>query len=196
MQVALRLFTENGFGATTTRELATELGFTKAALHYHFRTKDDLLEALVRPAFDALNELLAAVPAHPSIVQRRQLLADYVDLTIASSDLVQAFATDPSMARRPMLKDGWADYQQLAQRLSGQSRPDSATRTRVRFTIGGIHASLRGLHGDADDVAVVRAAALTAAEGALGLADTKADRSRNAATRRSSTDVNRLQTKQ
>ena len=46
MEAALDLFAEKGFAQTATRELAERLGFTKAALYYHFRTKDDLLAAL------------------------------------------------------------------------------------------------------------------------------------------------------
>src|SRR5262245_44199063 len=47
LATAVELIAEKGFAATTTRELSERLGFTKAALYYHFRTKDDLLVALV-----------------------------------------------------------------------------------------------------------------------------------------------------
>ena len=168
LRVAVRLFTENGFAATTTRELSEELGFTKAALYYHFRTKDDLLEALVTPAFAGLKELLDAVSPQPTPAQRRTLLAGYVDLTVSRADLVHAFASDPSMARRPILRGSWTMFQQLTALLSGQAQPDAATRTRVRFALGGIHAALRNLDS-ADDVRVVRDATFEAACGALGL---------------------------
>jgi AcrR family transcriptional regulator len=168
LRVALALFTEKGFAATTTRELSEELGFTKAALYYHFRTKDDLLEALVMPAFDDLRAILDRVPEQPAVPDRRALLAGYVDLTMGSSQLVQAFASDPSMARRPTLRTNWGMFHELATKLSGQARPDAATRTRVRFALGGIHAALRDLDR-ADDHDVVREATLTAAYGALGI---------------------------
>jgi AcrR family transcriptional regulator len=46
LDVALDLFTEKGFDKTSLREIAAELGFSKAALYYHFASKDDILLAL------------------------------------------------------------------------------------------------------------------------------------------------------
>ena len=45
--VALKLFTEQGYEATSLREIAEALGVTKAALYYHFRTKDDIVTSLI-----------------------------------------------------------------------------------------------------------------------------------------------------
>ena len=44
--MALDLFIEKGFDGTSLREIAEQLGFTKAALYYHFASKDDILMAL------------------------------------------------------------------------------------------------------------------------------------------------------
>jgi AcrR family transcriptional regulator len=46
LDVALDLFIEKGFDKTSLREIAEQLGFTKAALYYHFESKDDILMAL------------------------------------------------------------------------------------------------------------------------------------------------------
>ena len=37
--VALQMFIDKGYEATSLREIAEELGVTKAALYYHFDTK-------------------------------------------------------------------------------------------------------------------------------------------------------------
>ena len=44
--MALDLFTEQGFDGTSLRQIAEQLGVTKAALYYHFESKDDILLAL------------------------------------------------------------------------------------------------------------------------------------------------------
>ncbi len=44
--MALDLFIEKGFDRTSLREIAERLGVTKAALYYHFASKDDILMAL------------------------------------------------------------------------------------------------------------------------------------------------------
>lgn len=46
LDVALDLFVEKGFDATSLREIAEALGLTKAAIYYHFASKDDILMAL------------------------------------------------------------------------------------------------------------------------------------------------------
>jgi AcrR family transcriptional regulator len=46
LDVALDLFIEKGYDKTSLREIAEQLGFTKAALYYHFASKDDILMAL------------------------------------------------------------------------------------------------------------------------------------------------------
>jgi len=44
--VAAQLFHEQGYAATSTRELASILGITKASLYHHIRGKEDLLHAI------------------------------------------------------------------------------------------------------------------------------------------------------
>src|SRR5580692_10977479 len=46
LNIALDLFTEHGYDKTSLREIADELGLTKAALYYHFERKEDILLAL------------------------------------------------------------------------------------------------------------------------------------------------------
>src|SRR5580658_1177868 len=46
LDVALDLFIEKGFDKTSLREIAEQLGFSKAALYYHFASKDDILMSL------------------------------------------------------------------------------------------------------------------------------------------------------
>ena len=46
LDVALELFTDVGYEKTSLREIAERMGFSKAALYYHFASKDDILMAL------------------------------------------------------------------------------------------------------------------------------------------------------
>src|ERR1700749_2234098 len=89
LEVALELFAEQGFAATSTRELSERLGFTKAALYYYFRTKDDLLTALVKPVLDDLTALVARSELQPAPAARRDLLAAYIDISTHHLDLLR-----------------------------------------------------------------------------------------------------------
>ena len=50
--VAMELFAEKGFAATTTREICQHAGITKPVLYYHFRSKEQLYQELILDAFN------------------------------------------------------------------------------------------------------------------------------------------------
>jgi AcrR family transcriptional regulator len=168
LDTALDLFAEHGFAATSTRELSERLGFTKAALYYHFRTKDDLLAELVRPVLDRLAALAEGEPAPLNRTARRELLAAYVRLVADNRRLINTLAQDPSAAHRPALTAATPLYDQLSRRLAGHDSPGPGERTRIRAALGGIHAAL--MHAEpTDPPAEVEHAALAAACGAIGI---------------------------
>lgn len=67
LDAAAELITTQGFGPTTTRQIAEAVGVRQNVLYHHFGSKEQilgsLLEALVRPALEAA-EVLADVQAH------------------------------------------------------------------------------------------------------------------------------------
>ena len=46
LDAATRLFLQKGFKATSTTEIAREAGCNQALVHYYFRTKERLFEAI------------------------------------------------------------------------------------------------------------------------------------------------------
>jgi len=70
-RVALSRFTNDGYDKTSLREIAEDLGVTKAALYYHFQTKESILESLVNDVGQSIAELVAWVSAEPSTRERR-----------------------------------------------------------------------------------------------------------------------------
>jgi AcrR family transcriptional regulator len=60
---ARRRFIDQGYDGTSLRDIAEDLGFTKAALYYHFQTKEQILEALLEPANNVVTGLLARLEA-------------------------------------------------------------------------------------------------------------------------------------
>jgi AcrR family transcriptional regulator len=63
LAVASELFTEQGYDATSLRQIADRLGFTKAALYYHFPSKEELLVALLEPAEGLIREFMGRLEA-------------------------------------------------------------------------------------------------------------------------------------
>jgi AcrR family transcriptional regulator len=76
--VALDLFIEQGYEATSLREIAEKLGVTKAALYYHFKTKEDIVGSLVEVRMAAMDELIAWAKGQPRTAEnRRELVRRY-----------------------------------------------------------------------------------------------------------------------
>lgn len=71
-QVALQLFIEQGYDATSLREIAERLGLTKAALYYHFKSKDEIITSLIDDRLDAMDELLEWARDLPRTLEARQ----------------------------------------------------------------------------------------------------------------------------
>jgi AcrR family transcriptional regulator len=46
LDIALELFADQGYERTSLRQIAERLGFSKAAIYYHFASKEDILMAL------------------------------------------------------------------------------------------------------------------------------------------------------
>ena len=70
--VALELFIEQGYEATSLREIAEKLGVTKAALYYHFKTKDDIVTSMIADRLAAMDELIAWAQSRPPTTETRR----------------------------------------------------------------------------------------------------------------------------
>jgi AcrR family transcriptional regulator len=105
-QVGLRLFTEHGYEATSLREIAEELGVTKAALYYHFRSKDEIINSLVQERFSGVEELINWGQTQPrSVATRQELLRRYSQLLYQHDhrSLLQFFERNQSsMTQHPV----------------------------------------------------------------------------------------------
>jgi AcrR family transcriptional regulator len=64
-RTALRLFTEQGYDATSLRQIADELGINKASLYYYFDSKQAILESVFDKRGDETQQLLAWLAEQP-----------------------------------------------------------------------------------------------------------------------------------
>src|ERR1035441_9434380 len=64
LDTAERLFSEQGYAATSLRSIIARAGVNLAAVHYHFHSKEALLEAVIlRRSVPANHEPIASRPA-------------------------------------------------------------------------------------------------------------------------------------
>jgi AcrR family transcriptional regulator len=81
--VAVELFTEQGYDKTSLREIAERLDVTKAALYYHFKSKEDIVHSLLDDYFGQVDELIDWAQRQPRTPARRaEILRRYLDMVI------------------------------------------------------------------------------------------------------------------
>jgi len=93
--VATDCVVRRGFSATSLQHIADELGISKAALYYHFDSKAELVREVLRPMVEDIDAFVDRYSTdRPDSV--RQLLEDYVELTMRHRELLLAISRDPS----------------------------------------------------------------------------------------------------
>src|SRR5579859_4306475 len=86
--VAIELFSEQGYDKTSLREIAERLDVTKAALYYHFRSKEDIVRSLLDDYFAQLDSLTGWAKAQPRTpAVRAEILTRYIDMVIESHQI-------------------------------------------------------------------------------------------------------------
>lgn len=66
LAVAVKVFNEQGYDATSVADLSATLGLTKSALYHHFESKSAILELALNDALDALEAVVDdATARHP-----------------------------------------------------------------------------------------------------------------------------------
>ena len=88
LDVALDLFTEQGYDGTSLRQIAEQLGVTKAALYYHFESKEDILRALHMRLHEFGKDALNSAGDEPMTLELwGQLLDQVVDQMLVQRKL-------------------------------------------------------------------------------------------------------------
>lgn len=89
-EAARKLFTQKGFAATRTRDIAEEAGINLALLNYYFRSKEKLFEIIMR---ENLQQFMGIILQHFSkekltFEERISfLVSNYIDMLIRNPDL-------------------------------------------------------------------------------------------------------------
>ncbi|MFB7468400.1 TetR/AcrR family transcriptional regulator [Streptomyces sp. NPDC056224] len=86
--VALELFAEQGYEKTSLREIAERLEVTKAALYYHFKTKEDIIISLFEDLTRPIDELITWAEGQPRTLETKcEVLRRYSEAMAAGAPL-------------------------------------------------------------------------------------------------------------
>jgi len=76
---AIECFSKNGLGSTTMQDLATNADISVGLLYRHYKTKDELFNALVDEAISGHEQMIARIEALPPLDAINILVNDIVD---------------------------------------------------------------------------------------------------------------------
>ncbi|MFG2951011.1 TetR/AcrR family transcriptional regulator [Streptomyces adustus] len=113
--VAMELFTEKGYEATSLREIAERLGVTKAALYYHFTSKEDIVVSLFAEHLATFDELIAwARTQTPGPQLLTQAIDRMIDMASERGSRMVRFA----LANQRVIKDLHPGHQSVHERMN------------------------------------------------------------------------------
>jgi AcrR family transcriptional regulator len=88
LDIALELFIDQGYDKTSLREIAEKMGFSKAALYYHFASKADILMGLHLRMHSAVDDMLPDLDAASrSLSAWERFLSTGIDRMMANRKL-------------------------------------------------------------------------------------------------------------
>ncbi|MFR5527352.1 MAG: TetR/AcrR family transcriptional regulator, partial [[Clostridium] innocuum] len=76
LEVSLALFNEKGYEKTTIQDIVNALGMSKGAIYHHFKSKDEIIEALSERCYhnDTQMELLRNASDKTGIEKLRAIM--------------------------------------------------------------------------------------------------------------------------
>jgi AcrR family transcriptional regulator len=102
LEAAARLFFEQGYAATSTTDIARELGMHRGSIYYYLSTKEDLLYELIQQRYTSGTELLERLAGREgdALARLRWLIARHIE-TVAENRIPSALALNESRSLSP-----------------------------------------------------------------------------------------------
>ncbi|OBF13717.1 TetR/AcrR family transcriptional regulator [Mycobacterium sp. ACS4331] len=179
IDVAIELFRRHSVAGTSLQMISDELGLTKSAIYHHFRTRDELLTAVMEPLIDEVAALVDAAEQHRGARARADhMLVGYATLAAARRDLLPLLTGDPGVHALLRIRSDWGDLVERQMALFADVEPGLGGQVKAALVMSGI-ASAAGVDIRDADEAALRDELIAAGRRTLGL---RAPHSRDART--------------
>jgi AcrR family transcriptional regulator len=146
LDVALDLFTEQGYDGTSLRQIAEQLGVTKAALYYHFESKEDILMALHMRIHEFGRDALMLIGEQPvSLALWEQLLDQVVGEMLAQRKIFLMHERNQAVLEKLHREDHDAEHEDIQnqfRRVLNDPRVPLRDRVRMAASFGVVFSSL------------------------------------------------------
>ncbi|MFI9561508.1 TetR family transcriptional regulator [Nonomuraea endophytica] len=139
LAAARTLFAARGYRATSMQAIADQVGITKAALYYHFTSKDELLQHLTLPLLDELEGVLneAETQDGPDAVRWRAI-EGYVDVHLRHRETLSMLVRDMTLLVQAPVAERFRAAIALANDLVSGPGCDLEQRVRACQVVAGL----------------------------------------------------------
>ncbi|MCG0287808.1 TetR/AcrR family transcriptional regulator [Streptomyces sp. PSAA01] len=153
--VALELFAERGYEKTSLREIAEHLEVTKAALYYHFKTKEDIVLSLFQDLGRPLDELITWGEQQPRTLETKQeLLRRYSAALDIGEPLMRFMQENQATVRELSIGQIFKNRMLAMSALIRDPEAPMVDQVRSVTALFSMHArmfALQAIEGDAED---------------------------------------------
>lgn len=98
LRCARQLFAMHSFAGTSLQMIADRIGVTKAAVYHHFKTRDEILDAVIGPA---IGELVALIDETEKLrghhARAEAMITGFAGLAVKHRDLITLMSADPGV---------------------------------------------------------------------------------------------------
>ncbi|MFI7498869.1 TetR/AcrR family transcriptional regulator [Streptomyces sp. NPDC049687] len=108
--VALELFAEQGYEKTSLREIAERLEVTKAALYYHFKTKEEIIVGIFTDLTKPIEELIEWGREQPHTLEtKHEMVRRYSQALADAAPLFRFMQENQATVRELEIGDSFKD---------------------------------------------------------------------------------------
>ncbi|GGY44480.1 TetR/AcrR family transcriptional regulator [Streptomyces omiyaensis] len=153
--VALDLFAEQGYEKTSLREIAERLDVTKAALYYHFKTKEDILVGIFEDLTRPMDELIEWAQGQPRTVgTKEEVLRRYQVALRAAAPLYRFMQENQATVRELSVGLTFKERMLAVTELVQEPDLDTVDKVRCVSAIFTLHAGtffMQNVEGDPEE---------------------------------------------
>jgi AcrR family transcriptional regulator len=153
--VALALFAEQGYEKTSLREIAERLEVTKAALYYHFKTKEEIVVSIFADLTKPIEELIEWGRRQPPTLEtKHELVRRYSQALADAAPLFRFMQENQATVRDLRIGDTFKDRTRAVRDLVIDPEAPLVEQVRCVSAIFTLHAGmffLNDVEGDPED---------------------------------------------
>ncbi|RAV11677.1 TetR/AcrR family transcriptional regulator [Mycolicibacterium sp. GF69] len=173
LDVAIELFKRHSVAGTSLQMISDELGLTKSAIYHHFRTREELLSAVMEPVILEVAALVEAAERHRGVrASADRMLCGYAGLAARNRELIPLLTGDPGVIELLRTRTEWAAIVERQMTLLANVEPGLGGQVKAALVMSGIASAAGVDYGDVDEE-TLRDQLIAAGRRTLGLRESR-----------------------